>query len=280
MRLLAALAGLLTTTAALAQPATETVPQGPPPPDMVRGLCAKDGCDEFRVTESREVRPGPDGTLRTTRVQAFHSDASGRSARKTETGYVYCSLTRPAVIAQRDGRTVAFMLAPYAEASAEERRKRVNFVALYFAACHGPEAGRAAAQDEARIARALGYRDGAERSRTVELARAEDILRPDGAPSAGGEAGAPQRQRRDDDAESEGRRYGRFRDRPYPSDRYGDGRYDPPPYGGDGYPPPGGSYREYPYRGTLPDRRYVPRDDDAYGEAAPVPPGLIPYPGR
>lgn len=156
---------------------------GPPPPDLVRALCHKDGCDEFRVIETRVVRPAPDGVLRSTRVQAYSSNAAGRVARDAEAGYVFCSRTRPAVIAQKEGRSVAFMVAPFArEDTPETVRRNANFVALYFAACHGPEAGREAVRDLSGVARSLGYQVEAQASKVVALTRAEDIVGAEPAP--------------------------------------------------------------------------------------------------
>src|SRR3982751_6098566 len=83
--------------------------------DLVRGLCQKDGCDEFTILAADRVRTTDEGTLFKTRLQTFHASYGGRQERGQETGYVFCSPTQPAAImAEQNGQTMAFYLAPFA----------------------------------------------------------------------------------------------------------------------------------------------------------------------
>jgi hypothetical protein len=112
-----------------------------------------------------------------TRVKTFHASSSGRRELSEENGYVYCSRTKPAIVAEKNGRTMAFYLAPFAtKESRETIRQNANFHALYFSICHGMEAGRAAVQNLSGVARDLGYRVALPQSQYVALARIEDIL--------------------------------------------------------------------------------------------------------
>jgi hypothetical protein len=141
--------------------------------DLVRGLCRKDGCDEFSVVDKQPMTDNGQGTLYRTRVKTYHASYQGRVEQGEEKGFVFCSPVRPAIIADEEGQALAFLLAPQA---AKEARENANFYALYFALCHGLEAGRAAAQDWRGVAQSLGYDVPLAQSRTVALKRAEEIL--------------------------------------------------------------------------------------------------------
>jgi len=147
--------------------------------DIVLGLCQPDGCDEFTVLAADRLKVTRDGTLLKTRIQGFHASHAGRQERGQEDGYVYCSPTRPATMAEENGQTIAFFLAPFAtQDSRESVRKNANFHALYFAICHGREAGKAAVHSLAGVAQSFGYRVALAQSRLVplNLKRAEDVL--------------------------------------------------------------------------------------------------------
>ncbi|MGE7417804.1 hypothetical protein [Methylobacterium tarhaniae] len=145
--------------------------------DLIRGLCQKDGCDEFQVLRVEPMLTGTTGVLKRTQVKTFHASYGGRAEREAENGYVYCSPTKPAVMAQGKSRTAAFMLAPFAtEDTSETVRKNANFVAMYFAICHGPDVARRAVHDLRGTASALGYRVTATASRMVELKTPEEIV--------------------------------------------------------------------------------------------------------
>jgi hypothetical protein len=106
--------------------------------DLVRGLCQKDGCDEFTILAADRIRTTDEGTLFKTRLKPFHASYAGRQDRGEENGYVYCSPTRPAIMAEQNGQTMAFFLAPFAtQESRESVRQNANFHALYFTICHG-----------------------------------------------------------------------------------------------------------------------------------------------
>ena len=146
--------------------------------DIVRGLCRPDGCDEFVILAASPQGKGGEGTLMQTRLKTFHASSRGRRELSQENGYVYCSRTKPAIIGEKDGRTMAFYLAPFSTESRETIRQNANFHALYFSICHGMEAGRAAVRNLPGVARDLGYRVALSQSQYVRLSRVEDILSP------------------------------------------------------------------------------------------------------
>src|SRR4051812_20040616 len=180
---LLALAVTLFATSALAQDYNRQ--------DLVRGLCQKDGCDEFTILTADRIRTTDEGTLFKTRVQTFHASHAGRQDRGEENGYVFCSPTRPAIMAEQNGQTMAFFLAPFAtHESRESVRQNANFHALYFTICHGREAGKAAVHNLAGVAQSHGYRVALAQSKLVPLKQAEDVLTMANGPSEGVPVGA------------------------------------------------------------------------------------------
>src|SRR5215204_621288 len=152
--------------------------------DLVRGLCQKDGCDEFTIRAADRLRTTEEGTLFKTRLKTFHASHAGRQDRGEENGYVYCSPTRPAIMAEQNGQTMAFFLAPFAtQESRESVRQNANLHALYFAICHGREAGKAAVHNLAEVAQSHGYRVALAQSKLVPLKQAEDVITLAGDPS-------------------------------------------------------------------------------------------------
>ena len=98
---------------------------------------------------------------------------------------MYCSQTKPAIVAEKSGRAMAFYLAPFAtQESRETIRQNANFHALYFSICHGLEVGRAAVRNLPTVAQELGYRVALPQSQYVALSRVEDILPPENRRSA------------------------------------------------------------------------------------------------
>jgi hypothetical protein len=153
--------------------------------EIIRGLCRPDGCDEFAILAASPLTKGGEGTLLETRVKTFHTSSAGHRELSEENGYVYCSKIKPAIVAEKNGRTMAFYLAPFAtKESREIIRQNANFHALYFSICHGMQAGRAAVQNLPGIARELGYRVALPQSQYVALNRVEDILPPESRRSA------------------------------------------------------------------------------------------------
>ncbi|MEZ0167945.1 hypothetical protein [Microvirga sp. TS319] len=149
-------------------------------PDIIRGLCRPDGCDEFAIQAAVPLTQAGGGTLMQTRVKTFHASSSGRRELSEENGYVYCSRTKPAIVAEKNGRTMAFYLAPFSTRESRETiRQNTNFHALYFSICHGMEAGRAAVRNLPGVARDLGYRVALPQSQYVALSRVEDVLAPE-----------------------------------------------------------------------------------------------------
>src|SRR5215218_3426213 len=145
--------------------------------DLVRGLCQKDGCDEFTILAADRIKTTEEGQLLRTRLKTFHASHAGRQDRGEENGYVFCSPTRPAIMAEQNGQTMAFFLAPFAtQESRESVRQNANFHALYFAICHGREAGKAAVHNLAEVAQSHGYRVALAQSKLVPLKQAEDVV--------------------------------------------------------------------------------------------------------
>src|SRR5215217_2542505 len=152
--------------------------------DLVRGLCQKDGCDEFTILAADRIKTTEEGQLFKTRLKTFHASHAGRRDRGEENGYVFCSPTRPAIMAEQSGQTMAFFLAPFAtQESRESVRQNANFHALYFTICHGREAGKAAVHNLAGVAQNHGYRVALAQSKFMPLKRAEDVLTMAGDPS-------------------------------------------------------------------------------------------------
>ena len=111
-------------------------------PDIVRGLCQKDGCDEFRVLSAEPVTSTDEGRLLRTRIQTFHASYRGRANQKEENGFVYCSRTKPAIMAEQNGQTMAFFLAPFAtQESRESVSQNANFYQPAPRIMHWPSRG-------------------------------------------------------------------------------------------------------------------------------------------
>jgi hypothetical protein len=147
-------------------------------PDVVRGLCQPEGCDEFAIVGTERLASTEEGTLIRTRLRTFSASRDGRRDLGEESGYVFCSPTKPAIMANQDGRTMAYFIAPFGTESRETVRRNANYHAVYFAVCHGLEAGHASVRDLPGLAQSLGYRVSAQQSRLVALNRAEDVLAP------------------------------------------------------------------------------------------------------
>ena len=79
-RTLVALCLALSATSALAQDYNRQ--------DIVRGLCQKDGCDEFTILAADRLKTTDEGTLFKTRVQTFHASYGRRQERGQVTLFV------------------------------------------------------------------------------------------------------------------------------------------------------------------------------------------------
>ena len=142
--------------------------------DIVRAVCRKDGCDEFSILE---VAPGIQariGTLLRATLQRYHASYQGRADRGTEELYAFCSYNDPTLIAPFDGKLVAFHLAPLGRE--REPRDTITLYAIYFAACHGLEAGKKAAANKGAVAAPLGYERNREQLQSEYILRIEDFL--------------------------------------------------------------------------------------------------------
>jgi len=138
----------------------------------VRGPCQGTQCQEFELLDRRTIRAGSDGTLIWIRTLAWTRDGSRRLGQADETGHVFCSTTRPALIITQKGATSAVMLAPL---SAWEYDQRPGLYARYFEACHN--AGTEIATGRQVLARQLGYRVlRVNASRYLGLSKPESIF--------------------------------------------------------------------------------------------------------
>jgi hypothetical protein len=171
MRILAASVATLLTFVAPA------LAQGYARPEIVRGLCQKNGCDEFSVLSAERLRSEEVGTLFRTRVRTYLASSRGRVEKGEDAGYVFCSPTRPMVLAESSGTVTGFQIATApTQESRETKRQQANFYAIYFTICHGPDAGRAAVHNMEGVAQQHGYRSPLAKSMTVTLASPEDVF--------------------------------------------------------------------------------------------------------
>ena len=65
-------------TLVLALSATLALAQGYNRQDLVRGLCQKDGCDEFTILAADRIRTTEEGMLFKTQLKTFHASRAGR----------------------------------------------------------------------------------------------------------------------------------------------------------------------------------------------------------
>jgi hypothetical protein len=138
----------------------------------VQGPCRGTQCEAFELLERRTVRAGSDGTLIWVRTLAWTSEGPQRLRQADETGHVFCSTTRPALIITDRGATSAVMLAPLSE---WEYDQRPGLYARYFEACHS--AGAQVTIGRSVLARQLGYRVlRVNASRPLGLSKPESIF--------------------------------------------------------------------------------------------------------
>jgi hypothetical protein len=169
MRVLAAAALRLVAGPALAQDQSR--------PEIIRALCQKDGCDEFSVLKVDRIRADEEGALLQTRIRTFHSSSRGRVEKGEDTGFVFCSPTKPTILAQSQGKVAGFQIAMAStQESRETLRQQANFYAMYFTICHGPEAGRAAVHNLQGVAQQFGYRSPLAKSVMVTFTSPEEVF--------------------------------------------------------------------------------------------------------
>jgi hypothetical protein len=157
--------------------ATSALAQAQSRPEIVRGLCQKDGCDEFSVAEVERIRADEDGTLLRTRLRTYRASSQGRTETGEEAGYVFCSPTRPTILAESEGRIAGLQIATFpTQESRETIRRQSNYYAMYFTLCHGPEGGRAAVRDLYGAAQQFGYRSPLPKSVMVTYAQPEEVF--------------------------------------------------------------------------------------------------------
>ena len=143
-RTLVALALALSATSALAQDYNRQ--------DLVRGLCQKNGCDEFTILAADRIRTTDEGTLFKTRLKTFHASYAGRQDRGEENGYVFCSPTRPAIMAEQNGQTMAFFLGGMTAGSLSMLKVEVSSTRTGAVSSSRPDGGRARKVDSTGLA--------------------------------------------------------------------------------------------------------------------------------
>src|SRR4051794_33324842 len=78
--------------------------------------CERAQCEHFDIVEKRAVRTGPGGTLVWTRMRIWtQRGLFFRDGEREETGHVFCSTRRPAIISTEENATAAVMLAPLSD---------------------------------------------------------------------------------------------------------------------------------------------------------------------
>jgi hypothetical protein len=138
----------------------------------VRGQCEGTRCEEFEIVERKVVREGGDGTLVWTRLLGWTRDGFQRLGERQESGHVFCSTVRPAVITTENDVTSTVMLAPL---SSWEYDKHSILYTKYFEACH--DAGAEIAFRRDGLARELGYKaPRLNSSRPLGLTKPESIF--------------------------------------------------------------------------------------------------------
>jgi hypothetical protein len=138
----------------------------------VRGACQDAQCEELDVVEKREIRSGPDGRLLWARMRIWTRKGFFREGEREETGHVFCSTRRPALISTSNEGTSVVMLAPLSDW--EYDRTPDNYL-RYFEICHN--AGAAVFTERTALARRLGYTVlRLNSSRPLGLTRPESIF--------------------------------------------------------------------------------------------------------
>jgi hypothetical protein len=95
-----------------------------------------------------------------------------RDGEREETGHVFCSTRRPAIISTEEDATAAVMLAPLSD---WEYDRALNHYLIYFETCHN--AGAQVAAERTALARRLGYAVlRLNSSRPLGLTRPESIF--------------------------------------------------------------------------------------------------------
>jgi hypothetical protein len=131
--------------------------------------CDRAQCQEFDIVDKRAVRTGADGTLVWTRMRIWTGTGLFfRAGEREETGYVFCSTRRPAIISTEK----ELMLAPLSD---WEYDKALNNYLIYFEVCHN--AGAQVTSERTALARRLGYSVlRLNSSRPLGLTRPESIF--------------------------------------------------------------------------------------------------------
>lgn len=122
---------------------------------VVKGKCDGDKCDAFEVVEQSQVKTDAvhgEGLI-LARIKSWVQDGDKRNGETEETGYVFCSKTRPAMLVQDNGKTLVKFLAPAARTDVENN---INLYASYYEVCHSKGAEVAKGLDE--LAKQLDYK--------------------------------------------------------------------------------------------------------------------------
>lgn len=133
----------------------------------VTGKCDGDKCDAFDVIERSQVRQdvvhGEELIL--ARIKSWVQEGEKHVGETEESGYVFCSKARPAMLVQESGKTLVKFLAP---ASRSDVESNLNLYASYYEVCHSRGGEVAQALDE--LSRDLDYK--VSRTASTELKEA------------------------------------------------------------------------------------------------------------
>jgi len=121
---------------------------------VVTGKCDSDKCDAFEVLERSQVkRDAVHGEeLILARIRSWVQDGEKRTGETEEIGHVFCSIRRPAMLVQDNGKTLVKFLAPLAKTDVENN---VNLYASYYEVCHSKGGETAKRLDD--LAKELNY---------------------------------------------------------------------------------------------------------------------------
>jgi hypothetical protein len=102
---------------------------------VITGKCDGSKCDTFEVVEQSQVKADAiqGERLILARIKSWVQDGDKRTEETDETGYVFCSARRPAMLVQDNGQTLVKFLAPSARSDVENN---INLYANYYEVCH------------------------------------------------------------------------------------------------------------------------------------------------
>ena len=134
---------------------------------VVPGKCDGDKCDAFEVVDRSQVKRDVVHAeeLILARIKSWVQEGEKRTGEAEESGYVFCSKARPAMLVQDSGKTLVKFLAP---ASRNDVESNLNLYATYYEVCHSRGGEVAKRLDE--LSKELAYK--VSRTASTELKEA------------------------------------------------------------------------------------------------------------